>query len=65
MNEICYFKKIVVTESKEGIAFLRRFDLDIERCQKYCLGYKGRGECGKFITQDEVDIGGLASLVRR
>jgi len=63
MSEICYFKKIVETESRGGIAFLRRFELDVERCQKICLGYDT--SCGKYINQNDVLEGGLVRLVKK
>ena len=61
--EVCYFKKICNTQSKEGLAFLRRFELDVEYCRDKCGGQEIR--CGKYVTQQEVNAGGLVKLVKK
>lgn len=61
-TEICYWKKICWTESKEGKAFMQRFNLDYERCRDRCQGQNK--DCGKYITQQEVNEGGLTRLIR-
>ena len=60
--ERCYFKGIVETDSKEGIAFLRRFDIDTNRCLNSCSGYLGYGDCEYYITREEIAQGGLSRI---
>jgi len=61
----CYFKKIIKTESVEGETFLKRFVVDYKRCRFKCSGFQDYGTCEYFITQEEVNQGGLARLIKR
>jgi hypothetical protein len=59
MTEICYWKKICNTESREGIAFMRRFGIDYEKCRTKCDGEEKSItalECDKYITINEFII---------
>ena len=61
----CYFKTILESESKEAEAYLKRFDIDFKRCRFKCSGYVGYGDCENFITQNEVNEGGLVRIARK
>lgn len=59
--DICYWKKICNTESREGIAFMRRFGVDYERCRTRC---DGSNKCGLYLTLDQANEGELARLLK-
>jgi hypothetical protein len=64
-NEKCYFKLIIRTQSPEGMAFLKRFPLNLKQCEFYCSGYQGYNhDCQNFITQGDVNMGGLSRLIK-
>jgi len=63
--EKCYFKKISDSESKEGEAYLKRFDINFKKCKFKCSGYIGYGNCENFITQNEVNQGGLVRIASK
>jgi hypothetical protein len=58
----CYWNKIVKTESREGKAFINRFEINIDRCRS-CSGYE---RCGKYLTSKEaLEEGSLIKFIKK